>query len=198
MPTLSDRFLAYGSREHAPPQSPNTRRLSTDITSSIAAIRVPHGWFTSFYVVSTSCSLLWASQVILNGQAFRSIATAVGAKRPTESMTLDQVTVTWLLMLLQGIRRLYECLTLTKPSSSRMWIGHWAFGLWYYLSINVAVWIEGSGRIVAPFYFVGSFERGLTDTTVWQLSCWTNHISGNISASDIPRFALSWAYYSSS
>lgn len=58
-------------------------------------------------------------------------------------MSLDQVTITWSLMLLQGLRRLYECMYFTKPSSAQMWVGHWAFGVWFYISVNIAVWVEG-------------------------------------------------------
>jgi len=62
-------------------------------------------------------------------------------------MTLQQVMVAWALMLVQGARRLYECLAFTKPSSSsQMWIGHWAVGVWFYATVSVAVWIEGSRK----------------------------------------------------
>lgn len=64
-------------------------------------------------------------------------------------MTLDQVTIAWALMLIQGLRRLYECLAFSRPSSAQMWIGHWAFGIWYYLSVNVALWVEGSRMLNA-------------------------------------------------
>lgn len=88
------------------------------------------------------CSVLWASQITLGGSLFRTIASAAQSREST--MTLDQVIVAWLLMLSQGMRRLYECLSFTKPSTARMWIGHWFFGLYYYIGINIAIWIEGS------------------------------------------------------
>ena len=78
------------------------------------------------------------------GGLFHFIAAATSAQSRTSSMTLDQVITTWCLMLLQGLRRLYESLTFTRASSSQMWIGHWAFGVWFYISVNLAVWIEGS------------------------------------------------------
>ena len=58
-------------------------------------------------------------------------------------MTLHQVVVVWAVMLAQGCRRLYESLVFGKPSSAQMWIGHWALGIWFYLTMSVAVWIEG-------------------------------------------------------
>jgi hypothetical protein len=47
------------------------------------------------------------------------------------------------MMTVQGARRLYECITLTKPSQSKMWSVHWIIGLAYYLAMTMAVWIEG-------------------------------------------------------
>lgn len=145
VPILSSRLLAYGSRaEESQIDHDKTKanQAESRIISALAEVRVPHSWFASFYVVSTFCSMLWASQIILDGSLFRSIATLTTSQRP--SMSLDQVTITWSLMLLQGMRRLYECLSLTKPSAARMWIGHWLFGVWFYASVSVAVWIEAS------------------------------------------------------
>ncbi|KAK4996194.1 hypothetical protein LTR66_004139 [Elasticomyces elasticus] len=46
-------------------------------------------------------------------------------------------------MLAQGSRRLYECIVLSKPSSSQMWVGHWLLGILFYLAINIATFMEG-------------------------------------------------------
>lgn len=73
----------------------------------------------------------------------RTIATLQdGAQEP--SMSLEQVFVAWLFMALQGSRRLYESLCVSKPGSSPMWVVHWALGLGYYTAMSVAVWIDGS------------------------------------------------------
>ncbi|PQE16092.1 3-oxo-5-alpha-steroid 4-dehydrogenase protein [Rutstroemia sp. NJR-2017a WRK4] len=58
-------------------------------------------------------------------------------------MSVNQVALAWTLMALQGGRRLYESLTLTKPSESKMWVGLWGIGIAYYIAIGVSVWIEG-------------------------------------------------------
>lgn len=58
------------------------------------------------------------------------------------SMTFRQVTLAWAMMSLQGSRRLYECLAFLKPSSSRMWFGHWLLGILFYTGMSVAVWVE--------------------------------------------------------
>ena len=59
-------------------------------------------------------------------------------------MTLPQVRLAWLLMALQGARRLYESVAFAKPSQSRMHVSHWALGVLYYLFTTVAIWIEGA------------------------------------------------------
>lgn len=147
MPPFRNRFLAYGSRDNGqlPPQAKHgtSSHVITNVLNVLATIKVPHSWFTSFYVASTTLSLLWASQLLLDSDLFRSVA--LSTERKGSFMTLDQVMVTWLLMLLQGGRRLYECLATSKPSKSRMWIGHWALGIWFYASMSISVWIEGSG-----------------------------------------------------
>jgi 3-oxo-5-alpha-steroid 4-dehydrogenase 3 len=66
-------------------------------------------------------------------------------------MTFEQVKITWLLLLVQGCRRLYESLSLSKEdifsvendSASQMWGGHWLVGLAFYFATSIAVWIEG-------------------------------------------------------
>lgn len=48
----------------------------------------------------------------------------------------------WALMLLQGLRRMLESWAYTSNSQSKMWFGHWALGLLFYLTINISIWIE--------------------------------------------------------
>jgi 3-oxo-5-alpha-steroid 4-dehydrogenase 3 len=66
-------------------------------------------------------------------------------------MKIDQLVVLWLVMLIQGSRRLYEAFAYAKPSRSTMWIGHWLMGLGFYLFINIAIWIEGVGSSASYF-----------------------------------------------
>ena len=139
IPSLRTRFLAYGSRQNG--QQP--KKLTANPLDALATFQVPHSWFGSFYLVSTLCSFIWLSQILLDQSLWRRLASLTDIKK---SMTLDQIIVTWVLMLLQGVRRLYECLEFTKPSNARMWIGHWALGVWFYASMSVAVWIEGARR----------------------------------------------------
>ncbi|THX48393.1 hypothetical protein D6D06_09124 [Aureobasidium pullulans] len=141
LPSLRTRFLAYGSRQNGQPP----RQLTTNPLDALATFQVPHSWFASFYLVSTLCSFIWFSQILLDQSLWRNLAALTDIKN---SMTLDQIIVTWILMLLQGVRRLYESLEFTKPSNARMWIGHWALGVWFYASMSIAVWIEGAPTLL--------------------------------------------------
>ncbi|THX03521.1 hypothetical protein D6D13_07701 [Aureobasidium pullulans] len=141
LPSLRTRFLAYGSRQNGQPP----KQLTTNPLDALATFQVPHNWFASFYLVSTLCSFIWFSQILLDQSLWRNLAALTDIKN---SMTLDQIIVTWILMLLQGVRRLYESLEFTKPSNARMWIGHWALGVWFYASMSIAVWIEGAPTLL--------------------------------------------------
>lgn len=65
-------------------------------------------------------------------------------------MTLCQVQLVWLMMMGQGVRRLYESIVFAKPSTSTMWIAHYIIGISFYLVTSVAVWIEGIGKTDMP------------------------------------------------
>ncbi|KAK5152653.1 hypothetical protein LTS14_008187 [Recurvomyces mirabilis] len=69
-------------------------------------------------------------------------------------MTYRQIILTWLLLLLQGSRRLYESLEFSRPSKSRMWIGHWMIGVGFYMATSIAIWVEGMPAIQAHNFTV--------------------------------------------
>jgi len=152
-PPLASRFLAYGSRASTTdrPEASKTSNKQTPRPASatgnagpldfIANLKVPHSWFTSFYIVSVVASILWAPQLFFKAGVFPVLAAA--SPREGDSMTLHQVIVVWAVMLAQGSRRFYESLLFAKPSSAQMWIGHWALGIWFYMTMSVAIWIEG-------------------------------------------------------
>ncbi|KXS95640.1 hypothetical protein AC578_3555 [Pseudocercospora eumusae] len=136
MPPLRSRFLDYGARS-----SKQQKEKGSTLLDHAASITVPHSWFASFYAVSVSCSLYCLSDIVFRGPAFQAIANHTSSEPST--MTISQVQATWLLMFLQGSRRLYESMALTNPSQSRMWLGHWALGILFYLCTSIAVWVEG-------------------------------------------------------
>ena len=107
-----------------------------------ATLQVPHSWFASFYLASVACSLLFAADYALSGPIFANIAAHITESRP--SMTFHQVFITWIAVLVQGSRRLYECLAFSRPSKSTMWVGHWILGMGFYVGLNLAIWIEGT------------------------------------------------------
>lgn len=111
----------------------------------LATYQVPHAYFTHFYIVSVLSSMFWGVQLLAQGAAVRALASYSLAKSPEKSMSSEQVFLTWSLMAVQGIRRLYESVTLAKPSSAKMWFVHWFIGIGFYLAVGVAVWIEGVG-----------------------------------------------------
>jgi len=57
-------------------------------------------------------------------------------------MMMDQVILTWVMMTLQGVRRLYESVVFAGSSLSTMWVAHWIMGLLFYATMSVAVWVE--------------------------------------------------------
>ncbi|KAF1958238.1 hypothetical protein CC80DRAFT_515042 [Byssothecium circinans] len=137
IPILRSRFLAYGSRASATPnekaktkkKNKNKNKNKTPATALeqlldyAASLQVPHNYFTHFYVVSVASSLFWAWRKELWG---------AGGK----------VQTAWLLMLLQGVRRLAESSVYTSSSKSSMWFAHWILGCLFYQVTNVAVWVE--------------------------------------------------------
>lgn len=64
-------------------------------------------------------------------------------------MTVSQIYLVCSLMLLQGLRRLAECCFYASDSKSQMWIGHYALGVLFYSTANIAVWIEGTPALLA-------------------------------------------------
>ncbi|PYH43254.1 putative 3-oxo-5-alpha-steroid 4-dehydrogenase [Aspergillus saccharolyticus JOP 1030-1] len=159
--SLHSRFVVYGARatstDSKPPSSPGSTTpssspssgLTTRIFDCLASLRVPHSYFTHFYVASVAASVFWSVQLFFRGAAFQAFATRVSPEHLQRSMTIHQILLCWTCMLLQGVRRLYECFVFSRPSASRMWFIHWLVGLAFYLGMSVAVWAEGAGTLLA-------------------------------------------------
>ena len=141
IPPFRERIMNYGSRS-SDSKRPNSQKKRANLLDYIASFEVPHTWFTHYYVVSTASSIFWAHQILTRGQAFKLLA-AHSQPTVSGSMTANQVLLAWSMMSIQGTRRLYESLTLTKSSKSKMWIGLWAIGIAYYVAMGITVWIEG-------------------------------------------------------
>lgn len=152
---LKSRFLAYGSRATTPstassyPPRDLAPNALSQLLDGLAAVRVPHSFFTHFYVASVACSIFWGFRLQLwnlNG---------LNSGR--------EVSIAWMLMLLQGVRRLVESYTYMSTSKSDMWFGHYFLGLLFYLTVNVAVWIEG---------LQGDSTPSDTDAFKWKAAVW--------------------------
>jgi hypothetical protein len=131
----------------------------------LAKIRVPHSWFIHFYVVSVTSTLFWGYQIYVGGSAYIWILDHV-SQSVTESKPklfedneetgsgngIEGLLVCWVLLLVQGIRRFWECLVFVKKDrsdkKSTMWIGHWFLGLLFYSTVNIAFWVERTGAFL--------------------------------------------------
>jgi 3-oxo-5-alpha-steroid 4-dehydrogenase 3 len=145
-------LMDYGARrpkdaKHGKEREENRQKAFVPLRSFMRNLteygQVPHSWFLHFYIVSVTLSGFWMWQYLTKGHVLRSIVTWQD-RDGGPSMSLEQVFVAWLLMALQGSRRLYESLFVFKPGSSPMWFIHWALGLSYYIAMSLAVWVEGS------------------------------------------------------
>jgi 3-oxo-5-alpha-steroid 4-dehydrogenase 3 len=147
IPSFRENIMNYGSRSIN--SSSTTKASKSKITSlfeHIAAFQVPHTWFTHYYVVSVASSIFWAHQIYTRGPIFEYLASYSNTGH--QGMTINQVFLAWFCMVLQGSRRLYESITLTKLSASKMWAGLWLIGIAYYMFMGISVWIEGIGEVI--------------------------------------------------
>jgi 3-oxo-5-alpha-steroid 4-dehydrogenase 3 / polyprenol reductase len=120
-------------------------RIRTPFTDLAAATQVPHSWFLHYYITSVASSLFWGYQISTKGAVFRYLALRY-AGNSQATMTTNQVIITWVFMAIQGIRRLYECITLNKSSEAKMPLTTWAAGIAFYCVLGVSIWIEGTRK----------------------------------------------------
>ncbi|KAE8451213.1 hypothetical protein EG329_004377 [Mollisiaceae sp. DMI_Dod_QoI] len=147
IPSFKENIMNYGSRGISS-QLSTSKSSKTKLGNPfecIASIQVPHTWFTHYYVVSVASSVFWAHQIYTLGPVFNLLASY--STKSHEGMTVNQIFLAWLFMAIQGSRRLYESIVLTKPSQSKMWFGLWLIGIAYYIFMGLSVWIEGIGTL---------------------------------------------------
>lgn len=145
LPVLHPLLVSYGPRSTATspkggPQQHLTGKRSPPL-DFINKLQVPHSWFIHYYIASVASSLFWAYQIANRGHAFKVLAT-LSRGETHASMTMNQAIITWLFMAVQGSRRLYECVTLLKPSTAKMPVTTWVVGIAFYLIMGLSVWIE--------------------------------------------------------
>ncbi|KAK2050536.1 3-oxo-5-alpha-steroid 4-dehydrogenase [Colletotrichum somersetense] len=174
-------LLDYGARSPASngdrakeSAEPKGSSVFIDVVRAMASVgQIPHSWFMHFYVASVASSVFWAWQYLQGGSAIISIAEQQAASG-TPSTSFEQMVLVWALMALQGARRLYECLFVMKPGSSKMWFVHWLLGLGFYLCMGVSVWVDVALRETTK----PDFGRLLSSTTIVGMATylygWTN------------------------
>ena len=162
IPAFSSRYVSYGSRTASPSKHSRAQDQSGDAKSSapptvippackyrildtVAAIQVPHAWFTHFYIVSVASSIFWGVQIFTQGSYLKAIGELDGCRNGREGMSPDQTILASALMAVQGTRRLLESTKTGTSSKSSMFIAHWLLGILFYLAMGVAIWIEGIG-----------------------------------------------------
>jgi 3-oxo-5-alpha-steroid 4-dehydrogenase 3 / polyprenol reductase len=151
IPQLQKAWVVYGSRRLKATSTDDTspqhcsKSQSQTFLDYVDGFQVPHSWFTSFYITSVASSIFWAFQITTRGLVFRFLATHSTQLGGTQArMTNNQVVITWAIMALQGTRRFYESISLSKPSEAKMSILAWAVGVAFYLGVGLSVWVEGA------------------------------------------------------
>ncbi|KAI0887392.1 uncharacterized protein GGS22DRAFT_108816 [Annulohypoxylon maeteangense] len=144
--SLLTRYGARSSAENGRDKRAGNGLLVKATSWATSVGKVPHSWFIHFYILSVTCSAFWAVQFLQHGSIMDFIVRNQ-ASSERSSMTINQVILAWLLMSLQGVRRLYEYLAVLRPSPSKMWVVHWLLGAAFYFCTNISVWVEGSNSI---------------------------------------------------
>jgi 3-oxo-5-alpha-steroid 4-dehydrogenase 3 len=143
-PAFAERFLAYGARVNPAQDGKNHNEklakqnepssVGIKLLDYLATFTVPHSWFLHFYILSLSCSVTALSTFYYFDYYYEDTI--------KQNPNIEIAAFCAHMMLLQGLRRLLECVFVTRNSTSRMWIGHYAIGMAFYLVTNVAIWIE--------------------------------------------------------
>ncbi|UKZ77786.1 hypothetical protein TrVFT333_005512 [Trichoderma virens FT-333] len=149
---MRSALMDYGARRAKPSQASAEKTKAQapsqgffDVLTSYG--QLPHSWFIHFYIASVLWSIFWGWQFMSKGSLMRTMAEMQHRSQSPE-VNLTGTLVAWLLMSYQGVRRLFECIFVTKPGSSPMWFVHWVLGLAYYTATGVSVWIHGSRAIL--------------------------------------------------
>jgi len=170
IPPFRSRFLVYGkvatpttttNAKDAKPITPrDPKGPVTALLDHLATYTVPHSFFTHFYILALATLLLFGQQISTHGSLYtllRDLQTpewAAATRRVIGGQSVHQVVLTWTCLVLQTVRRLYECLFVQKSVAeggreSWMWVVHYALGLVFYVSVGIAGWVEGTDAIDA-------------------------------------------------
>ena len=130
IPTLHKSFIPYGKTRTATQSSNSLFQYLSNITD-------PKAWFSHYYLISVSLSVFWAVQIAVCPKDTQVCLMSWLGRLDGRTMII------WAMMLVQGCRRLYESLCIQRPSSARMWIGHYVVGCAFYTAMSLVVLSEG-------------------------------------------------------
>jgi 3-oxo-5-alpha-steroid 4-dehydrogenase 3 / polyprenol reductase len=138
IPQLRTAFIPYGKTYTGSRKTNSRLQWLSDLT-------VPKAWFWHYYLISVTLSILWGAYFL-------------GCSKETQFCIFDWLSLdgksflVWVMMLVQGSRRLYESLFIQRGSSARMWIGHYLVGCAFYAMMSLSVFVEGQRRTTGRFH----------------------------------------------
>lgn len=130
LPPLHKAFIPYGKTR----QPTNSKSL----LDRISGITVPKAWFWHYYLLSVLLSISCG------------ISSAQGANWCPLGIQGPRGWLVWMMLLVQGIRRLYESLFVLRPSTARMWVGHYLVGCTFYIAMSLAIVADPPTRNSSP------------------------------------------------
>ena len=152
IPPLRDRFLDYGARNDVLRAS--TARPSSRVVRLLdyaATLQVSHAYFVSFYAISAILCILWLLDICLDGPARAALSGLGKSESPAEPQDWWRPVLSLDFLLLHSIRRLYESLYISVPNpKSKMWVGHFAIGLAFFLVLPLAIMASYSRMSIPP------------------------------------------------
>lgn len=201
-------LLTYGARNEvagketkANGEQEKSGVLETLLAKLAKYTEIPHSAFWHFYVLSATCSALWAWQFVTKGTLMRFLVekqiTIAGSSLPSSNAAkaadLGRVFAAWAMLALQGLRRLYECMYVLKAGKSGMLLAHWLVGVVFYLLMSVAVWIDHAGKLCCVLMVkqLAHTRRSQTDII---LEYWKTGLSASMVVPGLPVSAALFGY----
>jgi 3-oxo-5-alpha-steroid 4-dehydrogenase 3 / polyprenol reductase len=135
VPFLRTAFIPYGKTRTTPPKS------NSYLIQYLSNITVPKAWFWHYYLLSVTLSVVSGFHIVdcsdgAESRIFKNL-----------SMVNGRILLAWGMMFIQGCRRLCESTIIQRPSSARMWIGHYLVGCSFYIMMCPTIFAERPKRM---------------------------------------------------
>ena len=143
VPPLRNRFLNYGARATSQTAATKSNNAVSRLLDTIASFRVPHNYFTHFYILSLATTAFWIGQLTTIPTPYLSYLLRHTPIPPPSPHPVSPLKTGTALLLFTGhsIRRLSESFAV-PDSSSTMFVGHYILGLLFYLVTPLALIID--------------------------------------------------------